>query len=146
MRGSNTLKEYLILSNVCLDDMISNLINHMDYENACFMGREFTVVCGDWQDFLYAVYKCGSFPENEVLLKVDEILHYKDIATVVYVYCLKCREERITFKSGHSENVYIRNIKDYLREQKQDVWIHSTDTEKETRQLSYYLSKMSLLK
>lgn len=53
----------------------------------------------------------------------------------MYIYILRCKEKRIIFESGHSENYYIRKIKNEIRERRKASWVHSTDTESETQEL-----------
>lgn len=140
---SCTYEGYLILSSICLDEMLTNAIALKGYEKLCCMNTRFTVVCSDLCGFLNRVYGCSSFSKNEILLKIEEILINIDAPELVYVYWMKCKEDRIVYKSGHSENRYIRSLKDYLRNQKSNEWIHSTDTGDESEKLLEMLIQLN---
>lgn len=129
-------EEYVILSNICLDKLIDGTIIAKKIESTCKITERYSMpISGNYCDFLLNIYKCCTFPEEEILMKVESIVSTITSLENMYVYNIDCNKDRTIYKTRHSENKYIRMIKDALRHNKSRIWIHSTDTESETQKV-----------
>ena len=112
------------------------ILSKLECDNCCELDRESLLVgIENNKEFLNLVYGETDLTKQEIKNKIEEV--YKKCQSIhkVYIYILRCKEKRIFFKSGHSENYYIRKIKDEIRERRKASWVHSTDTESETHEL-----------
>lgn len=112
------------------------ILSILDCDNCCELEQEYLLVgIGDNKEFLNTVYGATNLTKQEIKNKIEEVCRKCQSIRNVYIYILRCKEKRIIFESGHSENYYIRKIKNEIRERRKASWVHSTDTESETQEL-----------
>lgn len=131
----NYWQEYLLILDIKCQEW-PEILSMLDCDNYCKVDRESLLVgIGDNKEFLNIIYGATNLTKREIKNKIEEVCEKCQKIHNVYIYILRCKEKRIIFESGHSENYYIRKIKNEIRERGRASWVHSTDTEGETHEL-----------